>query len=201
MSLFDREGRPNCSGLKTTAQTDSSKLQLVCNTSQLVARFRVTILRISRFAPHPSARSGAANLASLSSSDPTSSPPSPRTGPLSSQLARPHPLPPSRCGTRSRRLSKPQTIHALPRRLPHCLAYTHRRLHHVAVARGPHLRCASSAAPRVSGSSPHLLRAPCSRPIVRHRLGARRYTQRAHDEAHDPAPHLAPPRNGRGGCW
>ena len=50
----------------------------------------------------------------------------------------------------------------------------------VAVARSPHLlRCASSAAPRVSGSSPHLL-PPCSRPIVRHRLGAHRYTRRAH---------------------
>ena len=30
---------------------------------------------------------------------------------------------------------------------------------------------------------------------------ARRYTQRPHNEAHDHAPHLAPPGKRRGGCW
>ena len=71
---------------------------------------------------------------------------------------------------------------------------------YVAVARSPHLlRCASSAAPRVSGRSPHLLRAPCSRPIVRHRLGAHR-SARAYNEAHNHAPPFAATGNrGRGG--
>ena len=71
---------------------------------------------------------------------------------------------------------------------------------YVAVARSPHLlRCASSAASRVSGRSPHLLRAPCSRPIVRHRLGAHR-SARAYNEAHNHAPPFAATGNrGRGG--